>query len=70
MRTDDLHFIRRQLFAVAADASDPLSLVLDPGRVSLLGHSYGGGTVVNMAQQDLSVHCVMMLDGCTWPNHR
>jgi len=70
VRTDDLHFMRRKLFEVAADAADPLAHVMDASRVSVLGHSYGGGTVVNMAQQDLSVACVMMLDGCTWPNHR
>lgn len=70
LRAEDVRFLRHQLFAMRADPSDLLARAVDPYRVSLLGHSYGGGTVVHVAQQDLSVRGVMVLDGWLWCNHR
>ena len=60
--------------AIPHTGRGPLSeLAIDPARCTLMGHSYGGGTVVHLAQQELSVQGCIMLDGwcaprtmCTW----
>eukprot|EP00238_Polyblepharides_amylifera_P006444 CAMPEP_0196583360 /NCGR_PEP_ID=MMETSP1081-20130531/43220_1 /TAXON_ID=36882 /ORGANISM="Pyramimonas amylifera, Strain CCMP720" /LENGTH=597 /DNA_ID=CAMNT_0041904225 /DNA_START=165 /DNA_END=1958 /DNA_ORIENTATION=+ len=70
MRTGDLGFMKQRLFATSRDPFDPLGGgFMNMGRLGLIGHSYGGGSVVDYAQQDKSVGAVVSLDGWLWCNN-
>jgi dienelactone hydrolase len=60
----------RWLRSRAADESDPLSGLLDPERIGLVGHSAGGAisfeAAIELANAGEAVGAVMLLDGVPW----
>eukprot|EP00976_Prorocentrum_cordatum_P114182 1195814-Prorocentrum_minimum.AAC.8 len=61
-RTADIDFIRRKLADMHANPAESLFGAMDVSRPALIGHSYGGGTVVEAARSS-PASAVVMLDG-------
>lgn len=62
MRTQDVVFVITKIEKLI-DQKDPFWANVDPNRIGMLGHSFGGRTTIRATRKDTRIKCGISLDG-------